>query len=89
MSEGYIVSMSGDALKCETEEQKINWVIMNAMFNWAYDDENYNPYKEAISWAKSQDYFPNLSYEDLFKILKKYESWNEFEQECIENGYEI
>jgi len=47
----------------------------------------YNYWEEAMLWAKSRNYFPDLSEDELFVILRKYDNWNEFEKGCIEGGY--
>lgn len=78
-------------LNCNTEEEKVNWVLMNTALN-GMGNENYrltedssippyNWYEEAIMWAMSEGYFPNKSKDEVLSILRKYDAWNEFEKE--------
>lgn len=74
----------------ETEENRVNWILMNTALNGFPHDslrltdhpewEEYNYYEEAMSWARSKDYFPNISDDEILTILRKYEAWNEFEK---------
>ena len=58
-------------LNCKTEEEKVSWILINTAFNGsgyesfrATDDPSMPPYdwyEEAIMWAMSKDYFPNMS----------------------------
>ncbi len=80
----------------QTEQEKVQWIIGNTVLN-SFGHENYratedpelpeyNYWEEAMLWAKSKDYFPGLSDDELFSILRKYDDWNEFEKDCIKNG---
>jgi len=78
-------------LNCNTEEEKVNWVLMNTALN-RMGHENYcltkdssvppyDWYEEAISWAMSKNYFPNKTKDEVLSILRKYDAWNDFEKE--------
>lgn len=77
----------------ESEENRVNWAILNAYLNGLgyeeyrqTEDETmppYDYYAEAILWAKSKDYFPDLPEEDVLAILRKYDIWNLFEEEYL------
>jgi len=80
-----------------TEEGKVSWVIDNTILN-GFGHENYrltedpsmpkyNYWEEAMLWAKSKDYFPDLSEEEFLTLARKYDDWNKFEKGCIEFGY--
>jgi hypothetical protein len=82
-----------------TEQEKVTWIIGNTVLN-GLGHENYrltedsslpeyNYWKEAMEWAKSKDYFPNMSEKEVLDILRKYDDWNEFEKNCIKTGYKI
>lgn len=78
-------------LNCNTEEEKVNWILLNTTLNGngyetyrATDDPSMPPYnwhEEAMMWAKGKDYFPNKTEEEILSILRKYDVWNKFEKE--------
>jgi hypothetical protein len=71
-----------------SEQGKVEGIVLNTVLN-SFHDEKYNHWDEAMLWAKSKDYFPNLSDEELFIILRKYEVWNEFEALCERDGCKL
>ena len=65
------------------EERKVYWLTMNVVLNGLGADscdQEYNYLKEAKLWAKSPDYFPNLTWEEVVEIGKKYPFWADFEK---------
>ena len=67
------------AMKTDTEEGKVYWVVMNTVLNGL----NINPYnieEEIKMWAKGADYFPDLSWEEFLDVARKYEFWRHFEE---------
>jgi hypothetical protein len=95
MSDVCCFSMDGEMFEnLQSEEKKVQWIITNVVLNgFGYssyratedpDIPEYNYWEEAISWAKSDDYFPNLSDNELLNIFRKHKCWNEFEKTCVE-----
>ena len=78
--------MSTVAIELDTniqneEERKIYWLTMNVVLNGLGGcDQEYNYLEEAKMWAKSPDYFPNLTWEEVVEIGKKYPFWTDFEK---------
>jgi hypothetical protein len=82
-----------------SEEDKVNWIIANTVLNGVghenyriTEDSNlprYNYWEEAMLWAKSNSYFPNISDEELFQILRRYDAWKDFEKTCVEVGDKV
>ena len=78
-------------LNCNTEEEKVNWILANTALNGmgyesyrATEDPSMPPYdgfNEAMSWAMSKNYFPDKTREEVLCILRKYDAWNDFEKE--------
>ena len=68
------------------EENKIKSIVVNAVLNGLSSDNSYHFWNEAMEWAKSKNYFPNLSEDDFLKIAKKYDIWNDFEIACQKVG---
>ena len=79
-----------------TEQKKVSWVIANTVLN-GFGHENYrltedptvpeyNYWEEAMLWAKSRDYFPDLSEDEFLIMARKYDDWNDFEKGCVESG---
>jgi len=73
----------------QTEEGKVAWIIANTVLN-GYGYENYrltedpsmpeyNYWEESMLWAKSRDYFPDLSEDEYLTLARKYDNWNEYE----------
>lgn len=65
------------------EEEKIYWLTMNVILNGlgaSSCDQEYSYLEEAKLWAKSPDYFPNLTWEEFLEIACKYDFWNLFEK---------
>lgn len=78
-------------LGCETEQEKINWILANTALNGmgyesyrATDDPAmpaYDWWDEAMMWAKSKGYFPDMEDGELLALLRKHEEWRNFEAE--------
>ena len=79
----------------QSEQEKVVWIVTNTVLN-GYGHENYrltedpsmnkyNYWEEAMLWAKSKSYFPELSQEEFLIVARKYDVWNEFEDECFKN----
>lgn len=72
------------------EKEKIDWIVSNTILNSfgpINAGEEYNYWEEVMLWAKSKNYFPNLTQEQFLEIARKYDSWNEFEKTCEETEY--
>lgn len=69
-------------INMETEKGKVEAIITNTSLN-ALHEEKYDHIEEAILWAKSKDYFPELTDEEILFTLRKYKMWNEFEKEIF------
>lgn len=68
-----------------TVKDKVDWVVGNTILNatkFINAGEDYDYWKEALEWAKSERYFPELSEVEFLKLARQYESWIEFEQNC-------
>ena len=65
-----------------TEEQRVYWVAANTYLN-GVSIPDYNWKSEAQSWAKGEDYFPELSWEEFLEIARKYEVWTAFEEAVL------
>ncbi len=72
-----------------TEKEKVEYIILNTFLN-GIGHENYritedpmipkyDYMQEAMLWAKSDYYFGDMPEENILNILRKYETWNEFE----------
>ena len=72
----------------ESEESRVYWVCMNAWLNGNEHEtyrltqnqslESYDYYEEAMSWARSKNYFPDMTDKEILSVLEKYEVWNTF-----------
>ena len=84
-STGYMISLTADQCKQESEEDKVRWVVLNAVLNFPQDgnDDSYNPYEESLMWARSKDYFPDMEDEVLLTLLRKHDIWNDWEKSFL------
>ena len=87
---GYVLTLTGDQLKQETEEDKVRWIILNTLMNdpcATGSEEEYDSYAESLMWARSEEYFPRMEEQDLLSLLRKYDMWNAWEEsfQCKEN----
>ena len=74
----------------QSEQEKVVWIVTNTVLNGygLIEDPSmikYNYWEEAMLWAKSKSYFPELSQEEFLIIARKYDIWNEFEDGCFKN----
>lgn len=72
------------------ERDKVLWIIGNTVLNSLEplkEGQDYNYWEEALKWAKSKDYFPDLTTEQFLAVARKYDEWDEFEKLCEEAGY--
>ncbi|STO12789.1 Uncharacterised protein [[Flavobacterium] thermophilum] len=66
----------------DNNKEKIEAILMNTILNSFHfsQSEEYNNWEEALKWAKSKDYFPDLSEDEFLLLARKYDIWNEFEK---------
>lgn len=64
-----------------TEENKVKYCIYNAMIN----NIIYNPLNDALQFADKC--FPGLTDKQKLDVLRQYEMWDQFEEECAMEDY--
>lgn len=75
-----------------SEEEKVDAILLNVILNGVEATKNntdYNYWNEALNWAKSDITFSDKTDEEILSIFRKYETWNDFEEECIQLGHKL